>query len=107
MRLLSRGVSLVEVDLSESRFDNASVNPEIVRMSIDLPRALHQKLREAATRKGCSTRQLILGCIERFVEELEPRRPRRRLKLEPPIVPSVGKPFDLTNEQIYELIGLP
>ena len=44
-----------------------------------------------------------------FVKQAESReaRPRRRLKLDPPIVPSRERKFDLTNEQIYELIEFP
>jgi hypothetical protein len=84
------------------------VKPPSVRTSIDLPRDLHRRLREAAARKGCSARQLILASIERAVEEAEPVRPRGRLGLDPPIIPSAGrKLFDLTNEQIYDLIEFP
>lgn len=80
---------------------------ERVRTSVDLPRDLHRRLREAAARKGCSARQLILTSIERAVDESAPPRRKHRLKLDPPIVPSRGKPFDLTNEQIHGLIELP
>jgi hypothetical protein len=78
-----------------------------VRTSLDIPDALHRRLREAAARKGCSARQLILQSIEQAVRESDPHRPRRRLSLDPPLVPSTGKPFDLTNQQIYELIEFP
>ncbi len=78
-----------------------------LRTGIDLPRELHRKLHEAAARKGCSARQLILESIEHAVSSSTPRRQKRRLSLETPIVPSTGKPFDLTNEQIYALIELP
>ena len=79
-----------------------------VRTSVDLPRDLHRRLREAAARKGCSARQLILASIQRAVNEATPIRPRRRLNLDPPIVPAAGrKPFGLTNEQIYQLIEFP
>jgi hypothetical protein len=83
------------------------VKQDSVRTSIDLPRDLHRRLHEAAARKGCSARQLILRSIEHAVNEIVPRRPRRHLSLDPPIVPSTGKPFDLTNEQIYDLIDFP
>jgi hypothetical protein len=33
--------------------------------------------------------------------------PRKRLPLDVPIVASTGEPFDLTNEQIYDLIEFP
>jgi hypothetical protein len=79
-----------------------------VRTSIDLPRDLHRRLREAAARKGCSARQLILASIQRAVLEATPVPPRRRLSLDPPIVPAAGrKPFDLNNDQIYQLIEFP
>ena len=78
-----------------------------VRTIIDIPRDLHRRLHEAAARRHCSARQLILNGIERVVEEPVLQHPRRRLNLEKPIVPSRGKPVNLTNEQIYELIELP
>jgi hypothetical protein len=82
--------------------------PDTIRTSIDLPRDLHRRLHEAAARKGCSASQLILASIEQSVSQAEPARPRRRLSLDPPLVPSRGrKPFDLTNEQIYDLIEFP
>jgi hypothetical protein len=83
------------------------VKPDSVRTSIDLPRDLHRRLHEAAARKGCSARQLILAGIERVVAQAEPARPRRRLSLDPPIIPSTGRKIDLTNEQIYDLIEFP
>jgi hypothetical protein len=79
-----------------------------VRTSLDIPTTLHRRLHEVAARKGCSARQLILRSIERAVDEADPQRPQRRLSLDPPLVPSCGrKPFDLTNEQIYDVIEFP
>jgi len=83
------------------------MKPGSVRTSIDLPRDIHRRLREAAARKGCSARQLILASIERIVEQVEPARPRRRLSLDPPLIPPAGRRIDLTNEQVYDLIELP
>ena len=78
-----------------------------VRTSIDIPRDLHRRLHEAAAQRHCSARQLILHSIERVVEEPLITKPKRRLSMDPPLVPSRGKPVDLTNAQIYELIELP
>ena len=79
-----------------------------VRTSIDLPRELHRQLHEAAARKGCSARQLILASIRCAVEDATLVRPRRRRSLDPPIVTAAKrKPFDLNNEQIYQLIEFP
>lgn len=83
------------------------VKPKSVRTSLDLPHDLHRKLHEAAARRGCSARQLILAAIEQAVAQSEPVRPKRRLSLDRPIVSSRGRPFDLTNEQIYDLIEFP
>ena len=93
-------------DLSRLR-DDELVNPSSVRTSIDIPRDLHRRLHEAAARKGCSARQLILRSIEQVVDAAAPKRHRRHLSLDPPIVPSTGKPIDLPNEQIYDLIDFP
>jgi hypothetical protein len=87
--------------------ENGFVKPDSVRTSIDIPRDLHRRLHEAAARKGCSARQIILASIVRAVEETEPARPGKRLSLDPPLVPSTGRKIDLTNEQIYDLIGFP
>jgi hypothetical protein len=78
-----------------------------VRTSLDIPVALHRRLHEVAARQGCSARQLILQSIQRTVEDSSPKRQGRRLVLDPPIVPSTGKPFALSSEQIYDLIELP
>ena len=76
---------------------------ETIRTSIDLPRDLHRRLREKAARMGCSARRLILTCLERGLDEPEPVRRRQRLSLDEPIVPSRGKPFTLTSEEICNL----
>jgi hypothetical protein len=78
-----------------------------IRTSLDIPRDLHRRLREAAARKGCSARQLVLASIRDALSDKSPRGSRTRLKLDPPIVSSRGKAFTLTNEQIHELIELP
>lgn len=95
------------LDLFKSRRENGVVKPPSVRTSIDLPRDLHRRLHETAARKGCSARQLILRSIEQLVDEATPKRPQRRLNLDKPIIPSRGKPFNLTNEQIHDLIEFP
>jgi len=78
-----------------------------VRTSIDLPRDLHRRLHEAAARKGCSARKLILAGIERSVEETKSSRPKRRLSLDHPLIKPAGRKITITNEEIYDLIELP
>ncbi len=83
------------------------MDKDTVRTSLDIPVALHRRLHQAAARQGCSARQMILRSIERAVQEVAPQRRKKRLRLDPPIVPSTGKPFDLSNAQIYDLIDFP
>ena len=78
-----------------------------VRASVDIPRALHRRLHEAAELRGCSARQLILESIERIVLEASPQGPKRRLSLDKAPVSSRGHVFDLSSEQIHELMEFP
>lgn len=79
-----------------------------IRTSIDIPRDLHRRVREAAARKGCSARKLILEGIERAVEETKAQRPQRRLSLEESLVSPAGRRIrSLTNEETYDLIEFP
>src|SRR5271165_4899153 len=94
-------------DLFKSSGDNLRMKPTSVRTSIDLPRDLHRRLHEAAARRGCSARKLILAGIECAVEGAPPSRPGRRLGLDQPLIRPAGRRIDITNEQIYELIELP
>ncbi len=78
-----------------------------IRTSVDLPQDLHRRLHEAAARKGCSARKLILVGVERAVEETKAARPRRRLNLDTPLIRPAGRRIDITNEKAYEFIELP
>jgi hypothetical protein len=78
-----------------------------IRTSLDLPRDLHRRVHEAAARKGCSARTLMLEGIERAVTEAKPTRPKRRLTLDPPLIRPAGRRIRMSNEQIYGLIELP
>ena len=80
------------------------MKPSAVRISIDLPSDLHRRLREAAARRGCSARKLIFAGIERALEESPSPRPKRRLSLDPPLIPPAGRRIDLPNEEAYEVI---
>lgn len=49
----------------------------------------------------------VLRWIGLVVQKIVPKRRKKRLRLDPPIVPPTGKPFALTNAHIYDLIGFP
>ena len=84
-----------------------SPQSDTIRTSLDIPRGLHRKVHEAAARKGCSARQLILAAIETAVREA-PAKAGKRLDLRHrPLLPRTGKPIDLSNDQIYDLIEFP
>jgi hypothetical protein len=68
-----------------------------VRTSIDIPATLHRRLHEAAARRGCSARQLILKSIERVVAEELPHS-GKRVRL--PLVPAAGREIrSVTNDE--------
>jgi hypothetical protein len=95
-------------DLFKSLRHNEGVEAKFIRTSIDIPRDLHRRLHEVAARKGCSARQVILSSIERVVEEPVIDRARRRLDLSKGLVPSRGKPINITTSaQLYDLIEFP
>ena len=94
-------------DLFKSNAHNGRMKSSSVRTSIDLPRDLHRRVREAAARKGCSARKLILAGIERALEEAQTLRPSHRLSLDPPLIRPAGRRIRITNEEAYELIELP
>ena len=83
------------------------MDPDSIRTSVDLPRDLHRRVHEAAARKGCSARKLILEGIERAVEDVHATRPKRRLRLDRPLIRPAGRRIGITNEEAYELIELP
>ena len=80
---------------------------DTLRTSIDIPRDLHQRLHEAAARRDCSARQLILESIERTVLEVVAQGPARWLSLEPAPISSRGLGFELAADQIHELTEFP
>ena len=70
-----------------------------IRTSLDIPAPLHRKLHEAAVRRGCSARQLILRSIERLVDEELPH-PGRRVQV--PLVPGAGRRIrPVTNDEAF------
>jgi hypothetical protein len=97
----------IVLDLFKSPAHNLSMKPNAIRTSIDLPRDLHRRVHEAAARKGCSARKLILAGIERAVEEAKVSRPIRRLSLDQPLIRPAGRRIRITNKEAYELIELP
>jgi hypothetical protein len=95
------------IDLFKSLAHNLTMKSNAIRTSIDLPRDLHRRIHEAAARKGCSARKLILAGIEQAVEEAKVSRPKRRLSLDQPLIPPAGRRIRITDEEAYELIDLP
>jgi hypothetical protein len=77
---------------------------DAIRTSIDLPRDLHRRLHEAALRKGCSARKLILAGIEKAVNEPEADRPVHRLKLDESLIPPTGRTISPTEAELYDLL---
>ena len=70
---------------------------EFVRTTVDIPTALYRKLKEQATSKGSSVRELILEGIRVIL--LNSQRPQPK-KAQFPLISSKGPKVKLTNEQI-------
>jgi hypothetical protein len=102
---VSRGIFQLFISVSYRVFDlrksstytEIVIKPDSIRTSLDIPAPLHRKLHEAAVRRGCSARQLILRSIERLVEEELPHPPRRA---QLPLVRAAGRRIrPVTNDE--------
>jgi len=74
--------------------------PHTVRTSLDLPEDLHRRLHEAARRRGCSARALILASIEREVGSESGARAR----VQAPLVRGAGDPVNPSADDIYDVL---
>jgi hypothetical protein len=93
--------------LVKSLVHNLRMKSNSIRTFIDRPRDLHRRLHEAAARKGCSARKLILARGERAVGEAKASRPSRQLSLDPPLIRPTVRRITVTNEEAYELLSFP
>ena len=71
-----------------------------VRTSLDIPEDLHRRIHEAAKRRGCSARALILSSIEREVAIVSGTKGRVQV----PLVRGKGKPVNPSHDQIYDVL---
>ena len=74
--------------------------PRIFRTSLDIPEDLHRRLREAARRRGCSARALILASLEREVAFESGARGR----VQAPLVTGKGELVNPSHDQIYDVL---
>jgi hypothetical protein len=63
------------------RLDIFESMSQTVRTSLDIPKDLHRRIHEAAKRRGCSARGLILSSIEREVAFVSGARGRVKAPL--------------------------
>jgi hypothetical protein len=71
-----------------------------VRTSLDIPEELHRRIHEAARRRGCSARALILASIEREVG----CESSARGHVKAPLVLGKGKPVSPSHGEIYDVL---
>jgi len=71
-----------------------------VRTSLDIPADLHRQIHEAAQRRGCSARALILASIQREVAFESSRKGR----VQAPLISDPGEPVDPSHDQIYDVL---
>ena len=76
-----------------------------MRTTVDIPDSKYRLLKSRAAAEGTSVKAIVLRGVEIVLAEQEPkRRKKRRLPVIKSKEPGV---IDLTNEQIYDLIGFP
>lgn len=75
-----------------------------IRTTVDIPASTYRKLKEQATARGCSVRELILVGISKAL--LRSKRPADK-RVHFPLIRSKGPKVNLTNEEIYERIEFP
>jgi hypothetical protein len=74
--------------------------PRTIRISLDIPVDLHRRIHEAARRRGCSARSLILSSIEREVAFESGVKGR----VKAPLVSDKGDPVNPSHDQIYDTL---
>ena len=74
--------------------------PRTIRTSLDIPTDLHRRIHEAAKRRGCSARALILSSIEREVAFESGVKGR----VKAPLVSDKGEPVNPSHDQIYGVL---
>ena len=75
-----------------------------VRTTVDIPEPLYRKLKEQASARGRSVRELVLAGVRSVL--LEGQRPRPK-RVQFPLIVSAGPKVELTNKQIYEHVEFP
>ncbi len=75
-----------------------------MRTTVDIPDTTYRLLKSRAAAEGTSVKEMVLRGVKVVLAEHEPKRKKRTL----PVIES-NRPgtVDLTNEQIYDLIGFP
>ena len=71
-----------------------------IRTSLDIPQELHRRIHEAARRRGCSARALILSSIEREVVFESGTKGRVRA----PLTTTKGEPVNPSHQDIYDVL---
>lgn len=71
-----------------------------IRTSLDIPQDLHRRIHEAARRRGCSARALILSSIEREVAF----ESRRKGRVNAPLVLGKGEAVNPRHDEIYDVL---
>ena len=74
--------------------------PRTIRTSLDIPDELHRRIHEAARRRGCSARALILASIEHEVAFESGARGR----IKAPLVTGKGEPVNPSHDEIYDVL---
>ena len=75
-----------------------------MRTTVDIPDEVYRAIKVLAAERGTTVRQIVLDGVE-LVRLRKPKTPKRFVV---PVIRSTrDDKIDLTNEQIYDIIGFP
>lgn len=77
-----------------------------MRITIDIPAPLHQRLKSRAAHEGSSVKRLIVRGVEQVLGQKCGKPPRQRVKL-PLIAAKRPGSVQINNARIYDIISFP
>ena len=76
--------------------------------SVNIPDTQYRRLKAKAEREGTTVRHVVLRCIDKELESGPEEAAKTVKRFTHPVLPSTrADKLEITNEQIYDLIGFP
>jgi hypothetical protein len=78
-----------------------------MRTTIDIPDETYREIRLMAAEKGATIREILLESFQRMKTAPTQNNVEPKKRMRPVIESTRTDKIDLTNEQIYDIIGFP